>query len=611
MNASLTTYCQNCKKQVSYFEDDIQGTIVCAECNVVIDECTIRDNQVTFGEDNKPHGQIVSKDRGVLRGHGESREQTLRKARQRIQKIAQRLRLEHMEKRVDLAENMYKHCLEHGHTRGRPGDFVAAACLYIVCRKEKTCHMLLDFSEALRKDIFLIGRTFFRLISILEIRDIPLVEPWLYVERFANELHFGEKFRPICQTAVKLIAGMKKDWIQTGRRPTSICAAALMISAKIHGCERSKSEVTKVMRICEQTLQKRLNEVLNSSLGGMTVEEINVLDDTVGDDTMDTRNEDLFPPCVNDQRKVKEKKRTLFSKLERKRKKRKGEEDEENEGENEEEEKQYLRMKDIDSLLGNEEMVQKYQKELQEISNDATFLEMSNDILLGEQQAKMLQHQIEEEKLKIQAPMEYKDEEIDDDELEDLYIIKDPNEVLEREKVWNLLNEDYMKEFERRKKEKEKKDKEKERKKQKELEERSKDDDEGGGVMMFTGKKRRRKTRMELIGTSSSESTTNMLKQRMSADSWKKIGVGNLFHFDDDNDEIEESNQQQQQQGLETEVVSLEEEKEEEEKDGVDHFVSNKDFDAFLSSESDDKDNDNDDIYGDSFQPPLKKRKLN
>ena len=39
-------------------------------------------------------------------------------------------------------------------------------------------------------------------------------------------------------TAMRLVASMKRDWIQTGRRPSGICAAALYIAAHIHGARR-------------------------------------------------------------------------------------------------------------------------------------------------------------------------------------------------------------------------------------------------------------------------------------------------------------------------------------------------------------------------------------
>ena len=39
----------------------------------------------------------------------------------------------------------------------------------------------------------------------------------------------------VANTALRLVASMKRDWIQTGRRPSGVCGAAIYIAAHIHG----------------------------------------------------------------------------------------------------------------------------------------------------------------------------------------------------------------------------------------------------------------------------------------------------------------------------------------------------------------------------------------
>jgi transcription factor IIIB 90 kDa subunit len=53
---------------------------------------------------------------------------------------------------------------------------------------------------------------------------------------------------------------MNRDWIQTGRKPSGLSAAALLISARIHGFKRTQEEIIKVVRICGKTLEKRMKE---------------------------------------------------------------------------------------------------------------------------------------------------------------------------------------------------------------------------------------------------------------------------------------------------------------------------------------------------------------
>ena len=48
------------------------------------------------------------------------------------------------------AHRLYKIALQHGFTRGRRTNQVAAACLYLVCRQDSKPYLLIDFSDALQ-----------------------------------------------------------------------------------------------------------------------------------------------------------------------------------------------------------------------------------------------------------------------------------------------------------------------------------------------------------------------------------------------------------------------------------------------------------------------------
>jgi transcription factor IIIB 90 kDa subunit len=62
------------------------------------------------------------------------------------------------------------------------------------------------------------------------------VDPSLYIHRFAGRLALGgPKAEEVAATALQLIKSMKRDWMQTGRRPAGLCGAALFIALHIHG----------------------------------------------------------------------------------------------------------------------------------------------------------------------------------------------------------------------------------------------------------------------------------------------------------------------------------------------------------------------------------------
>ncbi|XP_059063806.1 transcription factor IIIB 60 kDa subunit [Cryptomeria japonica] len=64
---------------------------------------------------------------------------------------------------------------------------------------------------------------------------------------------------------------MKRDWMQTGRKPSGVCGAALYISALSHGFGCTRADVVGIVHICEATLTKRLIEFENTESGSLTV----------------------------------------------------------------------------------------------------------------------------------------------------------------------------------------------------------------------------------------------------------------------------------------------------------------------------------------------------
>ena len=53
---------------------------------------------------------------------------------------------------------------------------------------------------------------------------------------------------------------MKRDWIHTGRRPSGLCGAAILMASKYHGIEREMSEIVGTVNSCDETVKKRVKE---------------------------------------------------------------------------------------------------------------------------------------------------------------------------------------------------------------------------------------------------------------------------------------------------------------------------------------------------------------
>ena len=291
--------------------DPARSDVVCMECGAVLSDVSIV-SEVNFSEQpsglSSVVGQFVSLSgsrglsssakRGVgvggvsSAGYGrDSREQTLSVGRKLLQQLSDALRLRAIH--VDQAYGHFKLAVQHNFIQGRRTRYVAAACMYVACRKSKTPHLLLDLADALQVNLYMLGATLLKLVRVLHI-SLPIVDPSLYIHRFAAQLqlqpnqslsaassasHHKDVGRGtasthmVAMTALRLVSRMKRDWLQVGRRPSGICGACLLIACRMHGYRRSHREILDVVRVCDATLRRRLLEFVSTPSSALTFVE--------------------------------------------------------------------------------------------------------------------------------------------------------------------------------------------------------------------------------------------------------------------------------------------------------------------------------------------------
>ncbi|KAH9630816.1 hypothetical protein HF086_001044 [Spodoptera exigua] len=71
---------------------------------------------------------------------------------------------------------------------------------------------------------------------------------------------------------------MKRDSIHSGRRPSGICGAALLIAARLHEFNRTPADVVRIVKVHESTLRKRLLEFGDTPSSALTLEEFMTVD---------------------------------------------------------------------------------------------------------------------------------------------------------------------------------------------------------------------------------------------------------------------------------------------------------------------------------------------
>ncbi|XP_064621362.1 transcription factor IIIB 90 kDa subunit-like isoform X2 [Lineus longissimus] len=267
--------------------DSARGDAVCTNCGSVLEDQIIV-SEIQFQENSiggtSVIGQYVSSEGnkshsfgpGFHHGFGkESRALTLQNGKKKIQHVGGQLKLnQHC---IDTAYNFFKMAVSRRLTRGRRTTHVVAACLYLVCRTEGTPHMLLDFSDVLQTNVYNLGRTYLQLSRELCI-NVPVLDPCLYIQRFAHRLEFGDKTHEVSMTALRLVQRMKRDWIHAGRRPSGLCGAALLVAARWHDFNRTLRDIIKVAKVCESTIRKRLTEFEETPSSQLTIDEFQRID---------------------------------------------------------------------------------------------------------------------------------------------------------------------------------------------------------------------------------------------------------------------------------------------------------------------------------------------
>ena len=283
--------CHTCGSKDIDFSESL-GHSACINCGTVVEENTIvasiefqetGDRSHVIGQYvsatcSKPYNAAV-RARGRYGNSRESRDTTLAQARRIIAQVANQLRLP--SGYVDRAYRLYQMALDKKFVFGRRQVTVVATCLYTVCRQEKSPHLLIDFSDALQVNVFLLGSSFLRFIRMLNMDiDLPTVDPALYIHRFATRLDVGDKLQVIVTMALRLVTRLKKDWICTGRRPDGICAAAMLIATRAHGFHKSQGEMAKIFRVSTDTLKNRLDDFKATPSAHLTIEQFNNNDAT-------------------------------------------------------------------------------------------------------------------------------------------------------------------------------------------------------------------------------------------------------------------------------------------------------------------------------------------
>lgn len=248
------------------FIDRSRGTVTCTICGEVVNDQQLElDPQFARGErPANTAGRGGLRSLGSLRprsGHHTtpvSQRPSVDYARREMANIARQLEMsgDH----VEMAAGIYKLAVTNNAIAGaRPS--ILCACLYAVCRHEGTSHTVYDFSDATKESPYDILR-YMRYLCRVTHTAVEPMDASVVLMRFAELLNLGEQTQDVALFAAKLIRIMREEWIEQGRRPLGVAAAALLVACQAFGIVRSADALCGVIRLTADTVHRRLDELL-------------------------------------------------------------------------------------------------------------------------------------------------------------------------------------------------------------------------------------------------------------------------------------------------------------------------------------------------------------
>ena len=75
--------------------------------------------------------------------------------------------------------------------------------------------MLIDFADVLQTNVYVLGGVFLQLCRLMRLEQHPLmqrpIDPSLFIHRFADKMNLGKRVHTVSNTALRLVASMKRD----------------------------------------------------------------------------------------------------------------------------------------------------------------------------------------------------------------------------------------------------------------------------------------------------------------------------------------------------------------------------------------------------------------
>jgi transcription initiation factor TFIIB len=158
---------------------------------------------------------------------------------------------------LETAAFIYRRVVRGDFVRGRSIQGIAAATIYIACRKCKVIRQLEEIAKASRITKKNCARTYRFLLRKMDL-EVPAVDPQDYISKIINHLDLSGQTESIASEILRQASELR---LTNGRGPSSIAAACIYIASLINGERKTQGSIARAAHVTEVTIRNRYREI--------------------------------------------------------------------------------------------------------------------------------------------------------------------------------------------------------------------------------------------------------------------------------------------------------------------------------------------------------------
>lgn len=291
--ASSSMTCAYCHHQsVAYDHIEVHG-LVCSNCGTVVDDSLVADDVLEFNRDSRcPNGLLIDQIVGERGGVAISRPGSIPSRPRHFSVIHHDTNVQRdrrvtsasrrLEDQVEIVINSLKlpqhlfadvkgltlKAVGSEITKQKKVDVTIAVCTYIACRRAHIPVQLLDVADVISMNVFKLGSQYKKISQRLNIK-LEVQDPAILAEKVISEMNESlEKLDQIAKMklmnrTIELVRVACKEWLDTGRKPISIVAAAVKIVVTCEDINLNINEMAKALGVGSLSIRDRHRELQN------------------------------------------------------------------------------------------------------------------------------------------------------------------------------------------------------------------------------------------------------------------------------------------------------------------------------------------------------------